>query len=168
MSKHYRTDEAMPDDLIAKVVKTRNLCSGLTNLRQLFFGLYDLHLHTRSVEEATALNCNLLWSQMRSEITLVRHTPDTSPAAGFAHIGSGGYASAYYGYMWALVYASDVFSRFLDAGDIFSPAIGAELRHKVLQWGGEQDELQMTRDFLQREPNDTAFLQNIGVLRNSQ
>jgi len=41
MSEHYETREQLPDDLIAAIVKSKNVNQGLFNLRQLFFGIYD-------------------------------------------------------------------------------------------------------------------------------
>lgn len=41
MSAHYKTGEPLTDDLIASIVKSKNVNQGLFSLRQLFFGLFD-------------------------------------------------------------------------------------------------------------------------------
>ena len=51
-------------------------------------------------------------------------------AAGFGHL-MGGYDVGYYGYLWSLVYATDMFSAF-KATDPLDPVTGARYREAVL------------------------------------
>ena len=46
LSKHYKTGEAIPAELVQAIVRSKNVNSGLLNLRQIFFGLFDMQMHT--------------------------------------------------------------------------------------------------------------------------
>ncbi|RUS34267.1 hypothetical protein BC938DRAFT_481524 [Jimgerdemannia flammicorona] len=45
LSSHYKTGEPIPDELIEKIVRAKQAGAGLFNLRQLFFGVFDMRLH---------------------------------------------------------------------------------------------------------------------------
>ncbi|KAI9184250.1 metalloendopeptidase [Blastocladiella emersonii ATCC 22665] len=157
---HYKTGEKMPADLIERLVATRNINAGMFNLRQLFFGLFDMEVHTRAVDNAT-VNTTELYNKLREEITLVPGAPNTFGHATFGHI-VGGYDAGYYGYMWSLVFAADMYSRFEKDG-IFNPATGLDYRREVLFPGSSRDEMESLRKFLGREPNSEAFLRKLGL-----
>ncbi len=64
----------------------------------------------------------------------MRHRPTH-----FAHVFSGGgYASAYYSYMWSEVLDADAFAAFEETGDIFDPATAKKLHDHVYSAGGTQ------------------------------
>jgi thimet oligopeptidase len=73
-----------------------------------------------------------------------------------------GYAASYYGYLWSLVYAEDIFSVFEQNG-IMSKEVGLKYRNTILAKGGSEDEMQQLINFLGRKPNETAFLKSLGV-----
>lgn len=51
------------------MVAAKNVCTGLLNLRQIFFGLFDMTIHTQA-ESNTAE----LWKTLRREVTLIEGT----------------------------------------------------------------------------------------------
>jgi Zn-dependent oligopeptidase len=55
-----------------------------------------------------------------------------------------------------------MFGRF-EAEGVTNPSLGGSYRDKVLAPGGSRDGLDMLRDFLGREPNQEAFLRNLGI-----
>jgi hypothetical protein len=73
-----------------------------------------------------------------------------------------GYQAGYYGYLWSLVYAEDMFQRFQELG-MLSPKAGREYRKTILARGGTVDEMQMVREFLGREPRMEPFLKKLGL-----
>jgi Zn-dependent oligopeptidase len=85
---------------------------------------------------------------------------DTNPAASFGHI-MGGYESRYYGYQWALVYSSDLFTEFQKHG-LLNKEVGMKYRKKILAPGGTKPAMELMKDFLGREPNDEAYLKMKG------
>ena len=71
---------------------------------------------------------------MPAEIVM-RHRPPH-----FAHIFSGGgYASAYYSYMWSEVLDADAFAAFEETGDVFDPATARKLHDHIYSAGGSRD-----------------------------
>ena len=46
-SEHHETKEKLPSDLIEKMLATKNVNTGLNNLRQVFFGLFDQTVHSQ-------------------------------------------------------------------------------------------------------------------------
>jgi thimet oligopeptidase len=80
--------------------------------------------------------------------------------AGFGHLM--GYNAGYYGYMWSLVYACDMFQRFHEQG-ILSPEAGKYYRDKIISRGGTMDGLDLVRGYLGREPNLEAFAKELGL-----
>lgn len=79
-----------------------------------------------------------------------------NPASSFVHI-FGGYESQYYGYLWSMVYAYDLFGEFQKHG-IMNSELGAKYKRLILAPGGSVDGAQALRDFLGREPNDETFM----------
>ncbi|BFZ64095.1 metalloendopeptidase [Saitoella coloradoensis] len=160
LSSHYqRPDEPLPAALIQSMVKARNVNAALMNLRQLFFGTFDLKIHTAPEGK---VDTTALWNDLRESVTLVPGTPGTFPAATFGHI-MGGYDSSYYGYLWSEVYSADMFmNRFAKEG-VENPTTGRSYREEILVPGGSRDGADMLKRFLGREPKDAAFMKLLGL-----
>ncbi|ORZ38746.1 thimet oligopeptidase [Catenaria anguillulae PL171] len=162
LSSHWQTGEPIPDELVERLVKTEHVNDGLFNLRQLFFGLYDMNLHTRSVDDSKDVDSTKLYNDMFEEITLVKGSSELSHRQStFDHI-MGGYDAGYYSYLWSKVFASDIFTRFEKEG-LENAQVGRDYRDKVLLPGASKDEMSLIVDFLGREPNPDAFLKAIGL-----
>ena len=90
----------------------------------------------------------------------MRHRPPH-----FAHIFSGGgYASAYYSYMWSEVLDADAFAAFEETGDIFDPATAKKLRDNVYAAGGSRDPAELYTAFRGRLPTPDALLKRRGLV----
>ncbi|KAL9651480.1 hypothetical protein ABK040_001427 [Willaertia magna] len=162
ISSHYQSGEPLPDELIKKMTDAKNVGVALLTLRQLFFGIFDMTLHTiETEEEAQKLNSGALWSKIRKEVTLIDAPEGTNGAASFGHL-LGGYDAGYYGYLYSEVFSFDMFSVFKKNG-IFNPKVGKRLRELVLERGGSKDGHVMLKEFLGREPSQDAFLEDIGL-----
>ena len=156
ITKHYKTGEKLPRDLINALIETRKSYSGITNLRQIFFSKFDLKGHMSS-----EFDLKENWHNMRKEIALVPAIPDTNGAAAFSHMNSG-YDSSYYGYLWSKVYDQDMYTVFQDKG-VTSLEAGMAYRKLILERGAEMDEEDMVREYLGREMNNEAFLKTLGL-----
>jgi Zn-dependent oligopeptidase len=136
LSAHYETGEPLPAALIAKMIESKNLNAALHSLRQLFFGWYDMDLHTNF--DLASQDINEYWHTLKEEVSLIPSTAKTWPVAAFGHI-MGGYDAGYYGYMWSLVYSADMFySRFKKEGTQ-NTETGMSYRKNILQPGASKD-----------------------------
>lgn len=164
LSSHYlNPEESLPDDLIKRLIKSKHVNGSLFNLRQLHFALFDLKLHSLKENEDIKLDDIInFWNLMREEISLVSQSDfKTKGFASFGHL-MGGYDSGYYGYLWSQVFAADIYyTKFKN--DPMNNKNGIEYRDKVLARGGTRDEIENLRDLLGREPNNKAFLEEIGI-----
>ena len=159
ISKHYKTGEPLPDDLIHRMIASKNFGSGGTYLRQDFFAQYDMTLHTAK----TTPDSTKLYFDLTKKIRGLPLTKGTIPQASFGHI-MGGYDAGYYGYLWSEVIAEDFFGEFKKNG-IFNPETGLKFRREILEKGGTIDEEKMVENFLGRPAQIGPFLESIGLNR---
>lgn len=157
ISRHYKTGEALPDDLIKRMIAAKNFGAGGMYLRQDFFAQYDMTLHTAD----TTPDTTKLYFELTKKIRGLPLTKGTIPQASFGHI-MGGYDAGYYGYLWSEVIAEDFFGEFKKNG-IFNPETGLKFRREILEKGGTLDEEKMVENFLGRPADNKPFLKSIGL-----
>ncbi len=156
-AKHYKTGEPIPRELVEAMVRARYLGSGLKAEHQFYYGLVDYTFHT---DEDGVLDTTKVALELYDEIELYDPVPETYYHAGFGHFV--GYQAGYYGYMWSLVYAQDMFQRFKDLG-MLNPKAGMYYRKKILARGSTMDELKMVEDYLGRPVSMKPFLEHLGL-----
>lgn len=156
-AKHYKTGEVLPDKLLNGMKAARTLGSGIETQGQIFLGNMDQAFHT--VPDGV-VDTTKVANEVYEKSTLYKAVPGTFFQASFGHLV--GYEGAYYGYLWSLVYAQDMFTRFEEKG-ILSSEAGLYYRKKILARGGSMDEMDMLRDYLGREPKMDAFLKHLGL-----
>ena len=98
---HYKTGEALPEELIGKIVKSRNYNVAYATIRQVSFGLIDMALH--SVTKPLCGNLMKVERDSVSKVNLLPEVKGTGQTVHFGHIMDGGYAAGYYSYKWAEV-----------------------------------------------------------------
>lgn len=161
-AKHYKTGEVIPDDLLDKMIASKNANSGLLALQQVFYGSFDFALNNGFQCKSPQDIVDKV-KETQNKITFYPFIDGTHFACSFGHLT--GYGSKYYGYLWSQVYAQDMFSVFEKEG-VLSPATGARYRKEVLAKGGSDDAINLVKNFLGREPNNKAFLRNLGLKTN--
>ncbi|GMQ85120.1 MAG: oligopeptidase A [Acidimicrobiia bacterium] len=160
VARHYQTGEQIPDDLVKRMVDARNQNEGLTTLRQVYLGKFDLALHAGTENP----DINQIYREAFAYSLLPFHE-GTHFASSFGHL-MGGYDAGYYGYQWAKVYGDDMFSVFAKEG-ILSPEVGKRYRQEVLAMGYSRDAIEHLRAFLGREPSADAYLEHLGLHSDS-
>ncbi|MBT4583743.1 MAG: hypothetical protein HOC93_01520 [Phycisphaerae bacterium] len=156
-AKHYETGEPMPSELIEGMIAAKNLQSGIKTEGQIFLGMVDQAYHT---DEDGVVDTTQVGYDVHDLTRMYPHTPGSHFQGSFGHLT--GYQAGYYGYMWSLVYAQDMFQRFQELG-MLSPEAGAYYRDKILSKGGTEDSLDLVRAYLGREPSMDAFLESLGL-----
>lgn len=157
VSKHYLTGQQLPDELIAQILKTRTFDSGFNVTRQLFIANLSLDYFNNGpkIDPAEILK------QVRTQVTpYINSDPRDHFYTSFGHLT--GYGARYYGYMWSKVFAHDLFNEIKKIG-LLDPRIGRKYVDAVIGKGGSQDPNDMLKNFLGREPNQDAFLKDMGL-----
>jgi len=162
-AKHYETGEVLPEDLFQRMLAAKNVGSGTQTLQQVFYGTLDFTLHDKYDPTGTETTTDVV-KRLQNDITPYPYVEGTNMQASFGHLN--GYGASYYGYLWSLVYAQDMFSVFDEKG-IMDKATGIRYRDIILGKGATEPEIDLVKEFLGREPNQDAFLRSLG-LENSQ
>jgi metallopeptidase MepB len=67
-----KPEEQIPDDLIQKLIKTKNLNGALFNLRQLHFGIFDMTIHEpKDHESLEAMKISETYNKLRKDISKI-------------------------------------------------------------------------------------------------
>lgn len=156
-ARHYETGEALPAEVLSSMVAAKNLGSGLSAEGQVYLGMMDFMFHT---DPDGDVDTSAVREEAYARTRLFPVTENLVGQASFGHLV--GYEAGYYGYLWSLVYAADMFSRF-EAEGIMNTETARDYRKKVLARGGTVPALQMVTEFLGREPNADAFLRALGL-----
>ncbi|MBM1183940.1 oligopeptidase A Metallo peptidase. MEROPS family M03A [Pseudomonas lundensis] len=163
ISGHYETGEALPQDLLQKMLAAKNFQSGLMMVRQLEFSLFDFELHATHGDGRSVAQ---VLDGIRDEVSVMRPPAYNRFPNSFAHIFAGGYAAGYYSYKWAEVLSADAFSRFEEEG-VFNPHTGKAFRQAILARGGSKAPMELFKDFRGREPSIDALLRHSGLTEGS-
>ena len=159
---HYETGEPLPDELIRRIVKSRNFMAATACLRQVSFGLLDMAYYTQR-EEFTA-DIPTFEKRAWKKAILGEQLKDTCMTVQFSHIMAGGYAAGYYSYKWAEVLDADAFSVFKRHG-IFDRKTAQSFRDNILSKGGTEHPMTLYKRFRGGEPTIDALLKRNGIKR---
>jgi peptidyl-dipeptidase Dcp len=165
-ARHYRTGVPMPEDLLQRLIAARNFNAGFGTVEYVASAIVDLDFHSLAIptESDLAIDSTAFEAEALSRIGMpkeivMRHRPPH-----FGHIFSGGgYAAAYYSYMWSEVLDADAFEAFEETGDIFDPATAKRLRDTIYAAGGARDPADAYKAFRGRLPSSEALLRKRGL-----
>ena len=162
---HYETGEPLPDELIDRIVKSRNFMAATGCLRQVSFGLLDMAYYTKKDEFTDDIIAFEKKAWQRAIIGEQR--ADTCMTTQFSHIMAGGYAAGYYSYKWAEVLDADAFAVFKRHG-IFSQTTAQRFRDEILSKGGTENPMTLYKRFRGGEPTIDALLKRNGIKRQTK
>lgn len=157
---HYQTGEPIPDELIDRILKSRNFNVAYACLRQVSFGLLDMAYYTQKKEFTEDIIP--FEKEAWKDAMIIEQLPDTCMTVQFSHIMAGGYAAGYYSYKWAEVLDADAFSLFKKNG-IFDRKTAHSLRENVLSKGGTENPMTLYKRFRGQEPTIDALLIRNGI-----
>ena len=161
-ARHHDTGMPMPDGLIRKLAAARTFNQGFATVEYVASALVDLDFHELPSSDNLDVDAfeakSLAKIQMPEEIAM-RHRPTH-----FTHIFSGGgYAAAYYSYMWSEVLDADAFDAFAETGNDFDPATAQRLKEFVYAAGNTRDPAEAYTKFRGRLPTVDALLKKRGL-----
>ena len=161
-AKHYQTGEAIPSELIEKIVAAKNYLAGYGQVRQLHFGYLDMAWHSLTslpAEGTIEFEQNTL-----APYSVLPAVDGAVFSTSFSHIFSGGYSAGYYSYKWAEVLEADAFSLFKEKG-IFTTEVAESFRKNILEKGGAEDEAVIYRNFRGHDPQPEALMKKLGLTK---
>jgi peptidyl-dipeptidase Dcp len=160
---HWETGEAMPKELLSKVLAAKNFNQGFTTASYLGAALLDQRWHQVAGKQLPKADGVMAYEAKALKDVGLNYAavPPRYRTNYFSHMMSG-YAAGYYAYIWSEV---------LDAGTVkwieghggLTRANGDRFRNKLLSRGGSKDALQLYRDFSEQEPNIQPLLERRGL-----
>lgn len=160
MSKHYITGERLSDEIIDKIIESKNFCSALGIIRQIEFSLLDMKIHME--EKLTETKLEQIKAEVYKKTSLIEKIDTDSFLNGFSHIFAGGYSAGYYSYKWAEVLSADVFESFID-GNNLNFEKGHLFYQEILSKGGSDKAINLFKNFKGSQPNPEALLRSLGI-----
>ena len=161
---HYETGEPLPDELIDRIVKSRNFMVATGCLRQVSFGLLDMAYYTQRHEFTDDIIT--FEKQAWKKAIIGNQRTDTCMTTQFSHIISGGYSAGYYSYKWAEVLDADAFAVFKRHG-LFDQKTAQSFRDNILSRGGTEDPMTLYKRFRGSEPTINALLRRNGIKKKT-
>lgn len=159
---HYQTGEPLPDELIQRIIDSRNFMVASGCMRQVSFGLLDMAYYTQ--KEPFTDDIIPFEKKAWERAIISKQLPDTCMTVQFSHIMAGGYSAGYYSYKWAEVLDADAFSVFKHDG-IFNQETAQRFRDCILSKGGTEHPMALYKRFRGQEPTIDALLERNGIKR---
>ncbi|MBS0242937.1 MAG: M3 family metallopeptidase [Proteobacteria bacterium] len=161
-ARHYQTGKPIPADLVKRITDAQTFNQGFMTCEYVASALADLELHSRETLDGLDLD------RFETELLGRRHMPQgvvmRHRLPHFAHVFSGGgYASAYYSYMWSEVLDSDAFDAFVETGNVFDPETARRLKSFVYSAGNVRDPREAYVAFRGRLPTSASLLRKRGL-----
>ncbi|MGB7841339.1 MAG: M3 family metallopeptidase, partial [Salinimicrobium sp.] len=158
---HNKTGEPIPQELVQKIKKASTFNQGFGTTEYLASALMDMKLHTTDPDQIdmdTFEKETLEALNMPEEIPMRHRTPH------FGHVFSGeGYATGYYGYLWADVLTSDAAEAFRDApGGFYDKEVAERLVKYLFAPRNAMDPAEAYRLFRGRDAKIDALMRDRG------
>ena len=164
---HYRSNEVIPEYLVAKLRRSELFNQGFMTTELIAASLSDMDIH--SITEYEPFDpMEFERKALTEKRGLIPQIEPRYRYPYFSHIFDGGYSAGYYFYTWAEVLDKDVFEAFRESGDLFNKKIADDFRRKILARGGSEDGMTMYRDFRGKDPDKRAMLRGRGLLNEPE
>lgn len=158
---HYKTGEPIPETLVEKIKKASTFNQGFSTTEYLASALMDMKLH---LADPTNIDIDKFERETLAEMNMPKELPMRHRTPHFGHVFSGeGYATAYYGYMWADVLTSDASEAFRDApGGFYDKGVADKLVKYLFAPRNAMDPAEAYRLFRGRDAKIEALMKDRG------
>lgn len=157
---HVETGEAMPRDMLDRLLAATTHDMGFQTVEYLASALVDLSFHEGAPpDDLMAAQQAVLNDLGMPHAIAMRHA-----APHFAHVFAGdGYSAGYYSYMWSEVMDADAFASFEEGAGPFDADRAQALERHILSRGGSEDPVALYEGFRGRLPGVEALLRGRGL-----
>lgn len=158
---HQETGKPMPETLVKKIKKAATFNQGFATTEYLASALMDMKLH---LADPTDLDVGVFERETLAALNIPKELPMRHRTPHFGHVFSGeGYATAYYGYMWADVLTADAAEAFKEApGGFYNEEMANKLVTYLFAPRNSIDPAQAYLMFRGREANIDALMRARG------
>ncbi|MBT7850544.1 MAG: M3 family metallopeptidase [Flavobacteriaceae bacterium] len=158
---HHETGAVIPQELVAKIKKAATFNQGFGTTEYLASALMDMKLHLADPEN---IDIDAFERQTLAELKMPTELPMRHRTPHFGHVFSGeGYATAYYGYMWADVLTADAAEAFQEApGGFYDKEVAQRLVKYLFEPRNSIDPAEAYRIFRGRDAQKEALMRDRG------
>jgi peptidyl-dipeptidase Dcp len=160
---HYETGEAMPTELLDKVLESRKFNQGFFTSEYLMATISDMALHQLTADEIPAADQLMQFEEdaLKQAGAYLTTVPPRYRIPYFSHI-MGGYSAGYYSYIWSEVLDADTVEWFKENGGM-TRANGQHFRDTLLSRGGSEEAISLFVKFRGAEPDIEPLLERRGL-----
>ena len=158
---HNKTGESMPAELVAKIKKASTFNQGFSTTEYLASAIMDMKFH---LADPTNIDVDKFERETLTELNMPKELPMRHRTPHFGHVFSGeGYATAYYGYMWADVLTADASEAFAEApGGFYDEEMAAKLVKYLFAPRNSMDPAEAYKLFRGRDAKIEALMRDRG------
>jgi thimet oligopeptidase len=150
-ARHFETGEPIPAELVEQMKRASEFGKGLTVRRQMVYAKLSLSIYD---QDPKAVDTDALIKKLTKQYQPFPFVEGTHFQTAFGHLE--GYSAVYYTYMWSLVIAKDLFSKF-DKAHMLAAGVAKRYRDALLAPGGSRPASKLVEDFLGRPSNFAAW-----------
>ncbi|MGY3052126.1 peptidyl-dipeptidase Dcp [Pedobacter sp. UYEF25] len=159
----YKTEKAMPQDLLDRIKKASTFNEGYAFTEALAASTLDMQWYTLPAGSPLQ-NVNEFEKNALAKTNLnLNAVPPRYRSSYFLHIWSNGYGAGYYAYTWTSMLENDAFSWFQEHGGL-TRENGQRFRDMILSKGNTEDYNKMFFDFRGHKPDIKPMLRKRGLL----
>jgi peptidyl-dipeptidase Dcp len=158
---HNKTGDPMPKELVDKIKKASTFNQGFETTEYLASAIMDMKFH---LTDPSNIDVDKFEKETLDDLKMPSELPMRHRTPHFGHVFSGeGYATAYYGYMWADVLTSDASEAFAEApGGFYDKDVAKKLVDYLFSPRNSIDPAEAYRLFRGRDANIEALMRDRG------
>jgi len=158
---HNQTGEPMPKELVHKIKKASKFNQGFDTTEYLASAIMDMKFH---LADPINIDVNKFEKETLADLKMPSELPMRHRTPHFGHVFSGeGYATAYYGYMWADVLTADASEAFAEApGGFYDKDVAKKLVDYLFSPRNSIDPAEAYRLFRGRDAKIEALMRDRG------
>ncbi|TDH72120.1 hypothetical protein CCR75_001239 [Bremia lactucae] len=159
---HYKTGEPLPPSMMQGLRASKTMFAAMDTQTQCLYSMLDLRLFGEYPLPCNPPTTTQLLHELQNSSTLVPHLRDTYWHTRFGHLI--GYGAGYYSYLYARVFAADIwYSIFAASNGPLNREAGENLYQKLMIHGGAKDPNELLTDMLGRQPSPANYIRELRI-----